>query len=110
MSTPKKCRSYPEECFVILEAMKNSPKTPLVLPFQTIQKARKFQLMFNSFKRLGMTEEEGLTSMYPEISAITVRLVKDPLSLVVEHNSYTDVSISILKAVAQREAQLNAGD
>lgn len=106
MSTPTSLKAYPLECMDILDTMERTPSVPLVLPFPNVAAAKKFQLLFNSFKKLGMTEKEGLMHDYKQMGSLTVRLIKEPPQLVVEHNSHTDVAIGIQQAITQREAAL----
>ena len=97
MARSKTVKTYPIQFMEMLEALHEDPSKYFDVPFETMKEAKNFMLTVHAFRSAALREE--LTSMYPEVMAMYVCLLKDQIGVRVMHRDYSPEALAMGKAL-----------
>lgn len=103
MARSKTVKSYPAQFMEMLDAIHEDPAVSFDIPCEDAKAAKNLMLTFQAFRGAALREE--LTSMYPDLMALYVCMLKDQPGIRVMHRDYSPEALLVQKALDAARAK-----
>lgn len=95
MTRATQAKYYSTRFFELAEALSKHPDRSIVFKVASKEEAKNFRLEFYAFR--ACAEKEGLANEFPELTAITVKVQGDTIT--VTHKDYTPSALALKEAL-----------
>lgn len=106
MARSKTTKTYPMYFMEMLDRIHEDPSKFFDIPCQDVKAAKNLMLTFQAFKGAALREE--LTSMYPDLMALYVCMLKDQPGIRVMHRDYSPEALLVKAALDADDAKTEA--